>query len=126
MPLAAWSFCQKHRREFVSVQSDSTVAPFGALCESDRRALQRWIAVAREVGVDDVQDLASRRWPATITGAVIGVFTPGDDQAAWLAIEQHGVWAVASCLDGSVSPPLDSLEEALAIVYRAVGASECI
>lgn len=108
------------------MQSDSTVAPFGALCDTERRALQRWITAARAVGVDDVQDLGARRWPATITGAVIGVFTPGDDQAAWLAIEQHGVWAVACCLDGSVSPPLESLEEALAIVYRAAGASECI
>ena len=83
------------------------------------------MTAARAAGIDDVKDLTARHWPATITGTVIGVFTPGDDQAAWLVAERDGPWAVACCLDGSVSEPVDSLENALEIVCRAGGVSEC-
>jgi hypothetical protein len=98
---------------------------FGSLSEADRYALRRWVTVARSVGFDDVRDLSDRRWPAVVPGAVIGVFAPGDDHASWLAVEQDGLWAVACCIDGSVSEPVDSLEDALDIVYRAGGTSGC-
>jgi hypothetical protein len=80
---------------------------------------------ARAAGIDDVKDLTSRDWPVAITGAVIGVFTSEDDHAAWLAVEQNGLWAVACCIDGSVSQPLNSLDDALEVVYRTGGASGC-
>jgi hypothetical protein len=102
-----------------------TPRAFGTLSEADRRTLRRWIMEAKTAGIDDVQDLAPRRWPTLITGAVLGVFIPGDDHAAWLAVEQNGLWAVASCIDGSVSQPVESLEDALAIVYRAGEAMTC-
>jgi hypothetical protein len=98
--------------------------PFAALSDTDRDVLQSWLPVAREAGIDDVRDLAPRRWPLAITGAVLGMFTRGDDYAVWLAVEQAGQWVVADCTDGSVSPPLDRLEDALAIIHHACDASE--
>jgi hypothetical protein len=98
--------------------------PFTALSEADRRVLQSWIITARETGIDDVRDLAPRNWPVAIAGALIGMFTRGDNYAVWLAIEQEGRWVVAGCIDGSVSPPVDRLEDALAIIYHACDASE--
>jgi hypothetical protein len=102
----------------------SAPPPFAALSEADRCVLQQWIRVAREAGIDDVRDLAARRWPVALTGAVIGVFTRSDDYAVWLAIEQSGQWVVADCVEGSVSPPVDRLEDALAIIFHACDASE--
>jgi hypothetical protein len=98
--------------------------PFAALSDADRHVLQSWTLAAREAGIDDVRDLAPRRWPVAITGALIGMFTRHDEHAVWLAIEQAGRWVVAGCLDGSVSPPVDRLEDALAIIYHACDASE--
>lgn len=97
---------------------------FGTLSESERHALWHWKAAARTAGIDAVEDLTSRCWPAVITGVVIGVFTPGDEQAAWLAVGQNGSWAIASRIDGSVSGPVNSLAEALAMVYRVDEAAE--
>jgi hypothetical protein len=110
----------------LSRQSDPSAAtsPFAALSEADRCVLQSWIPAAREAGIDDVRDLAARRWPVALSGAVIGMFTRGDDYAVWLAIEQGGQWVVAGCIDGSVSPPVDRLEDALAIIFHACDASE--
>jgi hypothetical protein len=98
--------------------------PFSALKEADRQVLLSWTATAREAGIDDVRDLAPRRWPVALSGAVIGMFTRGDDYAVWLAIEQAGQWVVADCIDGSVSPAVDRLEDALAIIHHACDASE--
>lgn len=98
--------------------------PFAALSEADRYVLQSWAIAARDAGIDDVRDLAPRRWPVAVTGALIGMFTRGDNYASWLAIEQAGQWVVAGCLDGSVSPPMDRLEDALAVIYHACDASE--
>ena len=66
-------------------QSDetATIQAFGALTEPQRRTLRLWAIAAREAGIDDVKDLTSRGWPGPIAGAVIGVYTPGDDHAAW-------------------------------------------
>lgn len=102
----------------------TTSRPFAALNEADRHVLQSWIVAAREAGIDDVRDLAPRRWPVALTGALIGMFTAGEDYAVWLAIEQSGRWVVADCIDGSVSPPVDRLEDALAIIHHACDASE--
>jgi hypothetical protein len=92
---------------------------FGALSEPERRALRRWITEAWSAGIDDVVDLTGRDWPGGVSGTVIGIFVPGDEFAAWLAVGQNGSWAIASCLDGTVSEPVESLADALAIVYRA-------
>jgi hypothetical protein len=102
----------------------TTTRPFAALSEADRHVLQSWTIAARDAGIDAVRDLAPRRWPVAVTGALIGMFTRGDDYATWLAIEQAGQWVVAGCIDGSVSPPMDRLEDALAVIYHACDASE--
>jgi hypothetical protein len=106
-----------------SVPSPAT-RPFAALSEADRQVLQSWTIAARDAGIDAVRDLAPRNWPVALTGALIGMFTRGDDYATWLAIEQAGQWVVAGCIDGSVSPPMDRLEDALAVIYHACDASE--
>jgi hypothetical protein len=98
---------------------------FATLSDADQCVLRRWIARAHSVGIDTVEDLTSRRWPAVLTAAVIGVFLFGEHSAAWLAVGQDGYWAVASCADGSVSPPVASLSDALAIVYSAREATAC-
>ncbi len=103
-------------------QSILSVPPetFGSLSALEQSTLRRWAKAAREAGITDVRDLSGRHWPTVITGAVIGVFTLEDEYAAWLAVEQNGLWAVACCLDGTVSPPVDTLEGALEIVCRAL------
>jgi hypothetical protein len=110
----------------LSERSELTLASraFGTLSDSERRELRRWLRAAQAAGIDGVEDLTSRGWPAAITGAVIGVFIPGDDRAAWMAVGQQGAWAVASCADGTVSAPVASLADALSIVYRVSEGSE--
>ena len=108
----------------LSRQPAPSTRPFAALSEADRHVLQSWTIAARDAGIDEVRDLAPRRWPVAMSGAVIGMFTRNEDYAVWLAIEQAGRWAVASCIDGSVSPPMDRLEDALAVIYHACDASE--
>ena len=98
--------------------------PFAALSEADRHVLQSWTIAARDAGIDAVRDLAPRGWPVALTGALIGMFTRGDDYATWLAVELAGQWVVAGCIDGSVSPPMGRLEDALAVIYHACDASE--
>jgi hypothetical protein len=91
---------------------------FGALTEPERCVLARWLSAAHSVGVEAVEDLTSRRWPTTLTAVVLGVFLFGEQSAAWLAVGRDGAWAVASA-DGTVSHSVDSLADALAIVYSA-------
>jgi hypothetical protein len=98
---------------------------FGALSEAERHVLRRWLSAAHAVGIDTVDDLTARHWPAVLSAAVIGVFLFGEQSAAWLAVGQEGSWAVASCTDGSISPPVSSLADALAIVYSAREAASC-
>jgi len=100
--------------------------PFGSLSEPDRDALRHWTEAARRAGIGSVEDLTARDWPAEFAGSVLGVFSPGDHYAAWLAVWQNGAWAVASCIDGSVSEPVESLADALAIVYRPGETPGCI
>jgi hypothetical protein len=80
--------------------------------------LRRWQAEARSAGIDGVEDLASRPWPCPVDGVVIGVFGHGSDAARWLVIGRNFSWAVAHCVEGTVSPPFDTLQEALATIYR--------
>jgi len=91
--------------------------PFGTLSNDERNHLREWQAAARIIGVDAIQDLASRPWPIEIGGTVIGVFQSGDEAASWLVIGQNGSWAVADCTDNQVSSSFYSLAEALASIY---------
>jgi hypothetical protein len=90
---------------------------FKGLSPDERHQLRDWQAVAGTIGVDAVEDLTSRPWPCPIAGAVIGVFQAGSETALWLVIGHDGTWAVASCAEGTVSPTLNSLAEALAVIY---------
>jgi hypothetical protein len=106
------------------VISDSS-RPFGSLNVADLRALQRWVILAREAGIDNVEDLTSRHWPADFSGSVLGVFQPGKPHAAWLAVGQNEHWAIASASDGTVSKPVASLADALALIYRPGDSGGC-
>ena len=90
---------------------------FIGLSAQERRLLRDWRTAAWPAGVDAIEDLASRPWPHPISGIVIGVFEAGAESATWLVIGHNGSWAVASCAEGSVSPPFDSLAEALAVIH---------
>lgn len=90
---------------------------FVGLSAQERRLLRDWRAAAWAVGVDAIEDLASRPWPYPMSGIVIGVFEAGVESASWLVIGHNGSWAVASCAEGSVSPPFHSLAEALAVIH---------
>jgi len=88
-----------------------------ALSPADRRVLDGWIATAREGGIETAEDLGFRAWPGHGTETIIGVFKSGHLLASWLVVGQAGSWAVASCGNGAVSPPLGSLADALDLVY---------
>jgi len=86
--------------------------------DSDERIqLREWQSAAQAIGIDAIEDLASRPWPCPIASPVLGVYRTGDTAAAWLVIGLHGTWAVACCEDGTVSPSFDTLVEALAVIY---------
>lgn len=87
------------------------------LSPGDRRVLVGWIAAARESGIETAEDLGFRPWPGRGTETIIGVFKSGHLLASWLVVGRAGSWAVASCGDGVVSPRLDSLADALELVY---------
>ena len=90
---------------------------FNELSPDERRHLRGWQRAASTIGVDAVEDLASRPWPDPIADTVMGVFCAGSETAAWLVIGHNGAWAVARCTEGSVSRELHSLAEALAVIY---------
>jgi hypothetical protein len=90
---------------------------FGWLSSDERHHLREWQVAAIAVGVDAVEDLTSRPWPVPVVGSVIGVFTAGSDTAHWLVIGKEDAWAVAYCSDNHVSRTLNSLAEALAMIY---------
>lgn len=96
----------------------STLPSFSGLSTDERSYLRRWQAEARSAGIDGVEDLASRPWPCPVDGVVIGVFGHGAEAAQWLVIGQNCSWAVAHCVEATVSPSFDSLQEALATIYR--------
>jgi len=90
---------------------------FNELSPDERRHLREWQRAASTIGVDAVEDLASRPWPSRVADTIIGVFRVGLDTAPWLVIGHNGAWAVACCTEGSVSRELHSLAEALAVIY---------
>jgi len=90
---------------------------FSELSPDERRHLREWQSAASTIGVDAVEDLASRPWPVSIADTIIGVFRAGSETAPWLVVGNNGAWAVAYCTEGSVSRELHSLAEALAVIY---------
>jgi hypothetical protein len=94
------------------------------LNESDRRLVQRWQRDARVACVDGVEELTARHWPGVFAGVVLGVFVHDDDTAMWIVVGRDGLWCVVSCVDGSVSRPVASLEEALSVVHPIETLSE--
>jgi hypothetical protein len=103
-----------------ATKSDASQA-FSGLSEQELAHLQNWQMAARIVGIDAIEDLASRPWPCPISGPVIGVFQVGGTAASWMVIGHNGTWAVAACGDGSVSASFHSLAAALASIYPATG-----
>ncbi len=96
--------------------SDPTQS-FSGLSLDERRHLREWQVSARTMGIDAVEDLTLRPWPCPVAGTVIGVFNAGSKAAQWLVVGQDGAWAVACCAEGEVSRTLNSLAEALAVIY---------
>jgi hypothetical protein len=94
---------------------------FGELTSDERRHLREWQATAKAIGIDCVDDLTLRPWPCPIEGTVIGVFTAGSEVAHWLVVGDGTAWAVADCEKGRVSGTLNSLAEALALIYAGPG-----
>ena len=90
---------------------------FSGLSADERNHLREWHAAARTIGIDGIEDLASRPWPCTIEGTVIGVYRAGSESAGWLVIGHDAAWVVAQCAEGTISDPFHSLAEALASVY---------
>lgn len=89
---------------------------FPALTAGERIYLEEWQRTVWLHGIDAVEDLGERAWPGAVADTIIGIFRQGEDQAAWLVVGQDAQWAVASCGTGDVSPPLNSLAEALSTV----------
>lgn len=115
--LASLGFVKVDSSILQATQS-SALPSFSGLSAAERSYLRRWQAEARRVGIDGVEDLAHRPWPCPVQGVVIGVFGHGAEAAQWLVIGQNCSWAVAHCVEGTVSPPFENLPEALATIYR--------
>jgi len=101
----------------VQATRTNTFQSFTGLSPDERNHLREWQAAARAIGVDGIEDLAGRPWPCPIDGTVIGVFREGSDSAPWLVIGQNATWAVACCIERTVSRTYFSLAEALATIY---------
>jgi hypothetical protein len=105
-----------------ATRSDASQS-FSALSPDERHHLREWQSAARAIGIDAVEDMASRPWPCPIADTVIGVFQAGTEAAPWLVIGHDGAWAVACCAEGMVSRTLHSLAEALGVIYPGLAAS---
>ena len=90
---------------------------FGELTSDERRHLREWQATAGAIGIDGVDDLTLRPWPCPVEGIVIGIFTAGSQVADWLVVGDGRAWAVADLAKGRVSETVNSLTEALALIY---------
>jgi hypothetical protein len=101
----------------LQVTRSDTAQSFSALSPDELRHLREWQAAAKAIGIDAVEDLASRPWPCPIADTVIGVFQAGTETAPWLVIGHNGAWAVACCTEGTVSRTSQSLAEALGVIY---------
>jgi hypothetical protein len=112
-----------------SVQSAMPVpcSTFLSLSPDERTCLLRWCGAAEAIGIDAVEDMKLRRWPCPTAEVVVGVFRRGDELASWLVIGHGAQWVIACCADGTISPAVGSLAEALSLIYPAaplVGAPE--
>jgi hypothetical protein len=96
----------------------SALPSFSGLSTDERGYLRWWQAEARGAGIDGVEDLVSRPWPCPVEGVVIGIFGHGSEAAHWLVIGHDHSWAVANCVDGTVSPSFTTLKGALATIYQ--------
>jgi hypothetical protein len=96
---------------------------FSGLSPKERVYLREWQAASRAIGIDAVEDLTLRPWPCTVAGTVIGVFSVGSKSANWLVVGEDGAWAAAYCEKREVSRTLESLAEALALIYPGVAAA---
>jgi hypothetical protein len=115
----SWPKLDETAMEFAQAQAalaSSGATPNG-LSPGDRRVLAGWIAAARKSGIETVEDLGLRPWPGHGTETIIGVFKSGHLLASWLVVGRAGSWAVASCGDGAVSQRVDSLADALELVF---------
>jgi hypothetical protein len=92
-------------------------APFHALTTDERAYLGKWWQLALPAGIDMVEDLMARPWPRPVADTIIGVFRSGEELATWMVIGSGGAWVVASCGDGKVSKPLDTLAAALSHIH---------
>jgi hypothetical protein len=91
--------------------------PFRLLTPEEQVYLQTWWKQAAPAGIDTVEDLMARPWPRPVADAIIGVFRSGEELATWMVIGRSGAWVVASCSDGKVSTPVDTLAAALSQIH---------
>jgi len=89
----------------------------GGLSSKELRHLREWLISATAIGIDAIEDLTSRPWPSPVWGTVIGAFATGSEAAGWLLVAKEGLWVVVTCSTGEVSPALNSLAEALAVIH---------
>ena len=90
---------------------------FRTLTPEERVYLQNWWKQASSAAIDMVEDLMARPWPRPVADAIIGVFRSGEELAAWMVIGRDGAWVVASCSDGKVSRPVETLAGALSQIH---------
>jgi hypothetical protein len=91
-------------------------ATFPALSPGERAYLLDWRRAAKAFGIDAVEDMIERPWPCPVADVILGIFRSGDEQASWLVIGHNGQWVVACCAEGTVSPTVGSLADALSLV----------
>jgi hypothetical protein len=96
----------------------ASATTFRALRTDERSYLLDWRTRVRGLGIDAVEDLASRPWPCPVAETIIGIYKKGDAFASWLVVGHAGCWAVSCCDDGTVSGSLGSLVDALSLVSR--------
>ena len=90
---------------------------FIGLSQDECHYLDTWLRAAEPSGIESAADLARRRWPCAIEGALIGIFAVGDETASWLVVKHNGLWVVASCAALAVSRSVGSLAEALEAIF---------
>jgi hypothetical protein len=98
---------------------------FSRLPPQDRAALCTWLVAMRVAGIERIEDLGSRIWPAPRAEFILGVFRTSQPLASWLLVGDGGAWVVASCTDGAVSARHASLAAALATLQPGGSVSPC-
>jgi hypothetical protein len=97
---------------------------FAALQPDERTCLLDWQTRAGAIGIDAVQDLRQRPWPCPIADTILGIYRHGDELASWLVVGHAGQWVVSCCNDGAVSRSLESLADALTLIYQLAGVDQ--